>query len=107
MQIIRTFCYVGTLLVLIGCATPISEQASRIRIITTEEAKQYDYVGLIQGSSSLSGVARHTGYQNALNQVLDQAAAKGAEFVVLDSNSRPAYWTTSQVIRAEAFKRKK
>ena len=85
----------------------MSDRASRIRIITAEEAKQYDYVGLIQGSSSLSGVARHTGYQNALNEVLDEAAAKGAEFVVLDPNSTPSYWTTSQVIRAEAFKRKK
>ena len=46
MRIIRTFCYVGTLLVFIGCATPISEQASRIRITTAEEAKQYDYVGM-------------------------------------------------------------
>jgi hypothetical protein len=101
------FCYVGMLIVLIGCATTMSDRASRIRIIIAEEAKQYDYVGLIQGSSSLSGVARHTGYQNALNEVLDEAAAKGAEFVVLDPNSKPSYWTTSQVMRAEAFKRKK
>ena len=101
------FCFVGMLLMLIGCATTMSDRASRIRIINAEEAKQYDYVGLIQGSSSLSGVARHTGYQNALNEVLDEAAAKGAEFVVLDPKSKPSYWTTSQVIRAEAFKRKK
>ena len=106
MRMIEKFCYVGMLLVLIGCATTMSDRASRIRIITAEEAKQYDYVGLIQGSSSLSGVARHTGYQNALNEILDDAAAKGAEFVVLDPKSKPSYWTTSQVIRAEAFKRK-
>lgn len=106
MRMKDTFCCVGILLMLIGCVTTMSERASRIRIITTEEAKQYDYVGLIQGSSSLSGVARHTGYQNALNEVLDEAAAKGADFVVLDKNSAPSYWTTSQVIRAEAFKRK-
>lgn len=107
MRMKETFCYVGILLVLVGCATTMSDRASRIRIITAEEAKQYDYVGLIQGSSSLAGVARYTGYQNALNEVLDEAAAKGAEFVVLDQNSKPSYWTTSQVIRAEAFKRKK
>lgn len=107
MRMKNKFCYVAMLLVLFGCATTMSDRASRIRIITAEEAKQYDYVGLLQGSSSLSGVARHTGYQNALNEVLDEAAAKGAEFVVLDPNSAPSYWTTSQVIRAEAFKRKK
>ena len=107
MRMIEKFCYVGMLLVLIGCATTMSDRASRIRMITAEEANQYEYVGLIQGSSSLSGVARHTGYQNALNEVLDKAAAKGAEFVVLDPNCRPSYWTTSQIVRAEAFKRKK
>ncbi len=107
MRVIEKFCYVGILFALVGCATSMTDRASRIRIINADEAKQYEYIGLIQGSSSLSGVVRHTGYQNALNEVLDSAAAKGAEFIVLDPNSRPSYWTTSQVIRAEAFKRKK
>jgi hypothetical protein len=106
MRMIGKSCCVVVVLVLTGCATTMSDRASRIRIIAAGEAKQYEYVGLIEGSSSLSGVARHTGYQNALNEVLDKAAGKGAEFVVLDPNSKPAYWTTSQVIRAEAFKRK-
>jgi len=104
MQILRTFCFITIAIALLGCATTMSDRASRIRIITAEEAKKYDYIGFVQGSSSLSGVARYTGYQNALNEVLDKAAAKGADFIVLDPNSEPAYWTTSQVIRAEAFK---
>ncbi len=45
------------LLGLPNCATNLSERASRIRIISPDEAKQYDYVGLIQGSFSLSGLA--------------------------------------------------
>ena len=107
MRVIEKFCYVGMLLVLVGCATTISDRASRIRIITAEEAKQYDYVGIIQGSSVLSAVARHTGYQNALNEVLDEAAARGAEFVVLNPNNESSYWNTGQLVRAEAYKRKK
>jgi hypothetical protein len=103
---LRRFCLITIVIALFGCATTMSERASRIRIITAEEAKKYDYIALVQGSSSLSGVVRYTGYQNALNEVLDKAAAKGADFVVLDPNSEPAYWTTSQVIRAEAFKRR-
>jgi hypothetical protein len=99
-------CFV-VLLGLTNCATTLTERASRVRIISSDEAKQYDYVGLIQGSSSLSGLARHTGYQNALNEVLDKAAEQGADFVVMDKNSKPLYWTTSQVIQVEAYKRKK
>jgi len=41
MRMKKTFCYVGMLLVLFGCATTMSDRASRIRIITAEEAKQY------------------------------------------------------------------
>ena len=97
-----TFLLIGV----VSCATALTERGSRIRIISSGEAKQHIYVGLVQGSSSLAGLARHTGYQNALNEVLDKAAEMGADFVVLDEKSRPSYWTTSQVIRAEAFKRK-
>jgi hypothetical protein len=104
MQMITKFYTVIVMFTLVGCATTMSDQASRIRIITAEEAKQCDFIGLIEGASNLSGVARHTGYQNALNEVLDKAAAKGANSVALDPRSKPAYWTTSQIIRAEAFK---
>ena len=83
----------------------MSERAAHVQIITAEEAKQYEFVSQLSSSSSLTGVARHTGYQNALNDVLDKAAAEGAQFVVLDSRG-PAYWTTSEVVRATAYKRK-
>ena len=107
MQYLVKILFIGLLLSLFGCATAMSDQASKIRIITSVEAKRYEYIGMIQGTSSLTGIIRHTGYQNALNEVLDKAAEKGAEFVVLDPKSGPSYWTTSQVIRAEAFKRHK
>jgi hypothetical protein len=84
----------------------MSERASHVQIISSEEAKQYEFVSQLTSSSSLTGVARSTGYQNALNDVLDQAAAKGAEFIVLDSGSGPSYWATSEVVRASAYRRK-
>lgn len=91
---------------LCACATTMSERASRVQIISADEAKQYEFVSQLTSSSSLTGVARSTGYQNALNDVLDQAAAKGAEFIVLDSGSGPSYWATSEVVRASAYRRK-
>jgi hypothetical protein len=89
---------------LVGCATTLSERASRVEIISAEEAKQHKFVARLTSSSSLTGVMRHTGYQNALNDVLDQAAAKGANFIVLDPDSGPSYWTTSEVVQAQAYK---
>ena len=91
---------------IVGCATTMSERASHVQVISADEAKQYEFVARLTSSSSLTGVARHTGYQNALNDVLDQAAAKGANFIVLDPNSGPSYWTTSEVVQAQAYKRR-
>ncbi|MHB8744841.1 MAG: hypothetical protein ACYC9L_17260 [Sulfuricaulis sp.] len=91
---------------LFGCATTMSDRAAHVQIISAEEAKQYQFVSNLSSSSSLTGVMRHTGYQNALNDVLDKAAAQGAEFIVLDQGSGASYWTTSEVIRATAYKRK-
>ncbi|MCW0935796.1 hypothetical protein WKH27_02395 [Pantoea agglomerans] len=100
----------GSVLVVItmlaGCATNMSERASRVQIISAEDAKQYQFVANLTGTSTLTGVARHTGYQNALNEVLDKAATAGAQYVVLDPNSAPSYWTTSEVVRGTAYKNK-
>ena len=88
-----------------GCATEMSERASRVQVISASEAKQYQFVANLSASSGLTGIARSTGYQNALNELLDKAAAAGAEFVVLDPKSGPSYWTTSEVVRGTAYKR--
>jgi hypothetical protein len=89
-----------------SCATQLTERGARIKIISAEEAKSYEYVGIVEGSSSLTGLARHTGYQNALNEVLDRAAAMGADFVVIGRDSAPRYWTTSEHVRGEAYKKR-
>ena len=97
---------VAASLSLCACATTMSERASRVQIITAEQAKQYEFVSQLSSSSSLTGVARHTGYQNALNDVLDKAAAEGAQFIVLAPGSGASYWSSSEVVSASAYKRK-
>ncbi|KAF1371383.1 hypothetical protein [Yokenella regensburgei] len=98
---------VGLVVILMtGCATSMSERASHVQVISQDAAKQYEFVANVSGSSTLTGVARHTGYQNAMNELLDNAAKIGAQFVVIDPASAPSYWTTSEVIRATAFKKK-
>jgi hypothetical protein len=106
MQFGKQCAVVAISLWLVACATSLSERASQVQIISAEEARQYEFVSRLSSSSSLTGVARQTGYQNALNDVLDQAAARGANFVVLDPNSGPSYWTTSEIVRAAAYRRK-
>lgn len=92
--------------VLTGCATEMSDRASHVQIIDQAQASQYQFVANITGTSSLSGVSRQTGYQNAINEALDKAAASGAQYVVIDPKSSPSYWATGQVVRATAYKNK-
>lgn len=89
-----------------GCATEMSDRASHVQIIDQAQASQYQFVANITGTSSLSGVSRQTGYQNAINEALDKAAGVGAQYVVIDPKSSPSYWATGQVVRASAYKNK-
>lgn len=89
-----------------GCATDMSERASHVQIIDQTQANQYQFVANVTGTSSLTGVSRQTGYQNAINEALDKAAESGAQYVVIDPKSSPSYWATSQVVRATAYKNK-
>lgn len=106
MQFTKQLSLLIAVILLPGCATTMSDRAAHVQIISAEEAKQYQFVSNLSSSSSLTGVLRHTGYQNALNKVLDKAAAAGADFIVLDQGCGPSYWTTSEVVRATAYKRK-
>ena len=106
MQVAKQILLVVASLLILCCATTMSERASHVQVISAEEAKQYQFVANLSSSSSLTGVARYTGYQNALNKLLDKAASEGAQFVVLDQASGASYWTTSEVVRATAYKRK-
>ena len=101
---IRGLFFTVLLVLLSGCATTMSQQASKIQIISIQDAKELHFIANVQGSSTLTGVARKTGYQNALNEVLENAAELGAKYVVLAHNSGPAYWVTSQEIMAAAYK---
>ena len=86
-----------------GCATAMSARASRVHIISADAAAQCQFVSNVSASSGLTGVARYTGYQNALNSLLDKVAADDANSVVLDPHNGAAYWTTSEVVRGTAY----
>jgi Domain of unknown function (DUF4156) len=91
-------------LIAAGCSTGLTQQGSMIKIASHEEVKGYKYLGVVEGSSVLTGVAEDSGYRNALNEAMNKAAALGATHLVLDEKSEPHYWRTSEVVRGEAYR---
>lgn len=86
-----------------GCSTTMTQRASMVRLATPEDVKTFKFLGRVQGSSSLTGVSRQTGYANAKNELLDNAAALGATHVVMIGDKGPVYWTFSQRLEGEAY----
>jgi len=90
-----------------GCATVMTKEAARIKIATPEEVKGFEYLGMVEGSSSLSGIYRESGFRNSVNEALNKAAAIGATHLVLDKSCSATYWASGQYVRAEAYKEKR
>lgn len=89
---------------LTGCAGQMTDRASRVRMAEADAVKECQFLGQVTGTSTLTGVARHSGYQNAINELLDEAAGRGASHVLLSRDNRPAYWTFAQNVRGEAYR---
>jgi hypothetical protein len=92
-------------LALCSCATHLTEKGSMVKRSTPSEVRGYTYLGAITTSSPLTGVLRNEGYQNALNSAFNQAAIRGATHIVIDPDSEASYWTTSETVRAEAYRK--
>ncbi len=92
------------LLVTMGaCATPMSDRAAKVRIVhAASDVRGYTFLGQVVGSSVLTGVMRHQGVENAVNEVLEKAAAMGATHVLMPE-TKASYWTASENVRAEAY----
>jgi hypothetical protein len=74
-----------------GRATVMTQEAARIKISTPEEVRGFEYLGMVEGSSTLSGIARESGFRNAVNEALNKAASMGATHLVLDKNCSATY----------------
>ena len=90
-------------LFLMGCATRRDTQESAIVFAYPDEAKGMKSLGRVHGSSSLTGVAKKTGYSNALNELCSEAGKLGATHVVLDDDSMSHYWTWANEANGEAY----
>ncbi len=81
----------------------LTPQASKVEIISEERAQNYEFIGYVRGTSLWTGVARDKGYENAVNEMLNNAASIGANYVVIISG-KPTYWTTKQIVTGKAYR---
>lgn len=99
-------CIIFTL-ILTSCATEISTRASRVRLVSAVQAHQVEnkckFLGNVSGASffwggcCLSwGFLREVPYNNALNELLDNAAELGATHVFVNLG-------TGEGLRGEAY----
>lgn len=98
---LRRTVYVASIAFL-GCASTLSQSASQIRWIDTpQQVAGCASLGVVEGSSAQSGPANiSTGRNNARNEALEHAAAKGATHVQWMENNEG--WS-GIYITAEAF----
>jgi len=92
-------------LFLSSCGTTRNDQSSKIYFLYQNEVNSnYEFVGIVEGSSILTGVSKGKGYKNALNEMCENSIKIGATHVVLSEDSGPKYWTTSQTASGKAYK---
>jgi hypothetical protein len=100
------FAFAACSLALAACeTTDPGQRAQPVRIVMAQDVRGATPVGQVYGSSSLTGLSRSQGYNEALAEVVEKAAALGATDVVLHHTPRPSYWSTTTTIRGDAYRR--
>ena len=70
------------LIALMGCATTLSSSAASVIEADPARVRHCAFLGTIRGNSAISGMRGSTGRQNSRNEVLEEAAQRGANRVV-------------------------
>ncbi len=90
-------------LALAACVTTMTPAARKIQRIDHPSAQRCENLGLVEGSSSLSGLSRNTGMTNAIHEMYEQALAAGATHIEYEPR-RGTYWATGQQIQGTAYR---
>lgn len=85
-----------------GCATTITKKGSDVQEVDADQVKGCEYLGIVEGSSSQTGVFANSGFHNAMNEVMNHAGEKGATHVVFPEPPKPRYF--SELLRAKAYR---
>ncbi len=90
--------------ILTSCSTSLTDKGKKVRVVESKEAvSTMEFISNVEGSSSLSGLWRHTGYNNALNECINEAGDLGASHIFIPKG-RGGYWRWSQKVKGEAYK---
>ena len=68
--------------IFMGCATTLSWSAASISEADPDRVRGCAFLGTIHGDSMIAGLRSATGRQNSRNEVLEEAARRGANRVV-------------------------
>ncbi|MBT8124701.1 MAG: DUF4156 domain-containing protein [Gammaproteobacteria bacterium] len=83
-----------TVLTIWGCATPLTEQGSRVRLVQSQSDFNCNFVGTVTGSNSMGNSTAHDA-EGAMNQLRNKAANLGANAVrVINVSTTEAVTTT-------------
>ncbi|TWT13686.1 DUF4156 domain-containing protein [Reyranella sp. CPCC 100927] len=91
-------------LVVSACTTPMTPAGMQVRFAKKEEVAGCTFLGQVTGTSTQAGVQRSQGYENATNDLLNNAGALGATHVVMTDNRGPRYWSFGQNVRGDAMR---
>ena len=75
-----------------GCATVLSQRAAMVRDADDKMVSSCEFVGNVTGTSAMTGVVKHIGLSNAVNEARENASSMGATHV-LWSLQEGAYWS--------------
>jgi len=79
----KSLIVLGMAVLLVGCSTKMSPQASKLRVSTLELVKDCKYLGEFNGWSGHGGtMMSNVGIQNARNEAREKASAAGATHIV-------------------------
>jgi hypothetical protein len=106
MRRLSAFAFAACSLALAACGTTDPGQPVQpVRIAMAQDVRGATPIGQVYGSSSLTALSRSQGYNAALAEVVEKAAAMGATDVVLHHTPQPSYWSASTTIRGDAYRR--
>ena len=103
LRILSLLAGIASSLALASCATQPTARASMVRVASKEHVAGYRFLGVVMGTSWLYGLQKGKGYSNALNELLEAAAARGATHIVFDPANRE-HFGGGQVVRGEAYR---
>lgn len=81
-------------LLLQGCVTQMKPESSNVRVINDPDKYDCEFIGMATGSASMGWTTAHDA-EGAFNEVMNKAAEKGANAIVISDSDSSSFQTTA------------